>query len=51
MDGVIGGLQLGYNYHFGSYLAGIEADIQAAGQRGTSNFAVQGLPRRLRRRS
>jgi outer membrane immunogenic protein len=40
MNGVIGGLQLGYNYQFGSYLAGIEADIQATGQRGTSNFAV-----------
>jgi outer membrane immunogenic protein len=40
MNGVIGGLQFGYNYQFGSYLAGIEADIQATGQRGTSNFAV-----------
>jgi outer membrane immunogenic protein len=29
-SGVIGGLQLGYNLQFGSFLAGVEADIQGS---------------------
>jgi outer membrane immunogenic protein len=34
-DGVLGGIQLGYNRQFGSrWLAGVEADIQGTGQTG-----------------
>ena len=38
---VIGGGQVGYNYQFSqSYLAGIEADIQASGERGSGDPLV-----------
>jgi outer membrane immunogenic protein len=41
MDGVIGGGQIGYNYQFDrNYVAGIEADIQASGERGSSSPLV-----------
>src|SRR5262245_26778925 len=30
--GAIGGVQAGYNYQFGSWVLGVEADIQASGQ-------------------
>jgi outer membrane immunogenic protein len=36
--GAIGGAQVGYNWQIGRYLLGLEADIQAAGQKGTSTF-------------
>jgi outer membrane immunogenic protein len=44
MDGVIGGAQTGYNYQFGAWVLGLEADIQASGQKGGSTFQVPGLP-------
>jgi outer membrane immunogenic protein len=44
MDGVIGGAQTGYNYQFGAWVLGLEADIQASGQKGGSTFQVLGLP-------
>jgi outer membrane immunogenic protein len=37
-DGVIGGLQAGYNAQFGQMLLGIEADISASGLRESSTF-------------
>jgi outer membrane immunogenic protein len=44
MDGVIGGAQTGYNYQFGAWVFGLEADIQASGQKGGSTFQVAGFP-------
>jgi outer membrane immunogenic protein len=38
MDGVIGGGQLGYNLQNGIWVWGIEADIQASGQKGSTAF-------------
>jgi outer membrane immunogenic protein len=38
VDGPLGGLQVGYNWQQGWWLAGLEADIQAAGQGGTTSF-------------
>ena len=39
-NGVLGGLQFGYNYQFGSFVAGLEADIALASIRSSSS--VQG---------
>jgi outer membrane immunogenic protein len=39
-DGVIGGGQIGYNWQFGYWVVGAEADFAASGQRGGS----QGIP-------
>ena len=36
MDGVIGGFQSGYNYQFGQWVLGLETDIQASGQKGST---------------
>src|SRR5262252_9137648 len=44
MDGVIGGVQTGYNYQFGTWVFGLETDIQASGQKGGSTFPVLALP-------
>ena len=44
MDGVIGGVQTGYNYQFGNWVFGLETDIQASGQKGGSTFPVLALP-------
>ena len=38
VDGAIGGGQIGYNWQVKNYLVGIEADIQASGQRGTNTL-------------
>jgi outer membrane immunogenic protein len=38
MDGVIGGLQSGYNYQMGNWVLGFESDFQLSGQRGGSTF-------------
>jgi len=38
LNGVIGGVQAGYNWQIGAYLAGIESDFQASGQRGSDSF-------------
>jgi outer membrane immunogenic protein len=37
VDGAIGGGQIGYNWQVQNYLVGLEADIQASGQRGTNS--------------
>jgi outer membrane immunogenic protein len=39
LDGVIGGLQLGYNKQEGSWLWGAETDIQFSGQKGDADAA------------
>jgi outer membrane immunogenic protein len=39
-NGVIGGGQIGYNWQFGYWVAGIEADVDASGQRGSN----EGIP-------
>src|SRR6516165_8484413 len=44
VDGVIGGVQTGYNYQFGTWVFGLETDIQASGQKGGSTFPVLALP-------
>jgi outer membrane immunogenic protein len=38
LDGVIGGLQAGYNYQFGAWVWGWETDFQWSGQKGTDTF-------------
>lgn len=39
MDGVLGGAQVGYNVQFNrTWLAGLEADFQGTGQRGSASF-------------
>jgi outer membrane immunogenic protein len=38
MNGVIGGLQIGYNLQTGRYVFGIETDFDAIGQRGSQTF-------------
>jgi outer membrane immunogenic protein len=40
LNGVIGGFQAGYNWQTGNLLAGIEADFQGSGQRGTQDFTT-----------
>src|SRR6202012_5507843 len=45
--GVVGGGQFGYNWQMGSFIAGLEADIQGSGVRGTatkSPFALSFTP-------
>jgi outer membrane immunogenic protein len=39
MTGVIGGGQLGYNWQSGTWVLGVETDIQGAGQRGSNSTA------------
>jgi outer membrane immunogenic protein len=39
LNGAIGGLQIGYNWQTGNFLAGIETDIQLSGQKGDQLFA------------
>ncbi len=43
IEGVIGGLQTGYNYQFGAWVWGFETDIQASGQKGDSTFRLSPL--------
>jgi outer membrane immunogenic protein len=38
MNGVIGGIQSGYNYQFGRWVLGFETDIQLSGQKGGATF-------------
>ncbi len=38
VNGVLGGLQLGYNWQAGNIVYGIETDFQASGQEGTTTF-------------
>ncbi len=52
LEGVIGGLQAGYNWVNGKYLLGVEGDLQYSGQKGdqvfngtyTTNAASNGIP-------
>ncbi len=37
-DGVIGGGQIGYNWQFGNWVAGLEADFQGSDQRGSTSL-------------
>ncbi|MGH2547829.1 MAG: outer membrane protein, partial [Thermomicrobiales bacterium] len=43
MSGVFGGVQAGYNYQMGSFVIGLEADIQASGISDDINSVVQGV--------
>jgi outer membrane immunogenic protein len=40
LDGVIGGDQVGYNWHSGNWLLGLEADIQGSSERGTATTNI-----------
>lgn len=40
MNGILGGLQAGYNWQSSNWVFGLEADIQATGQQGTSSIAI-----------
>jgi outer membrane immunogenic protein len=42
LDGVIGGGQIGYNWQIKNWVYGLEADIQASGQRGNTNIVCPG---------
>jgi outer membrane immunogenic protein len=42
-NGVIGGGQVGYNWQMGSFLTGLEADIQGSGIHGTSNSPLTSI--------
>lgn len=42
LDGVIGGLQVGHNWQIQNWVYGLEADIQASGQRGSSTIVCPG---------
>jgi outer membrane immunogenic protein len=46
MDGILGGLQAGYNWQNGRGVFGLEADIQATAQKGSSNLIdfIPGIP-------
>lgn len=39
MNGILGGFQAGYNWQTGSWVWGLEADIQATGQKGSSSLS------------
>jgi outer membrane immunogenic protein len=43
-DGVIGGAQIGYNWQTGNWVLGIEADIQATSEQGSSSLTGTGSP-------
>jgi outer membrane immunogenic protein len=43
INGWVGGGQIGYNWQSGTFVFGLEADIQATGQKGTFNFATPAL--------
>jgi outer membrane immunogenic protein len=42
LDGIIGGGQIGYNYQIKNWVIGLEADIQASGEKGNENSACSG---------
>src|SRR5258705_5849818 len=46
MDGILGGLQAGYNWQSGRAVFGLETDIQATGQKGSSSLTsfIPGTP-------
>jgi outer membrane immunogenic protein len=44
VNGALGGLQLGYNWQAGSWVYGLEGDIQITGAKDTDNWSIAGLP-------
>ena len=42
LDGLIGGIQTGYNWQWGNWIAGIEADLQISGQGATPSYVCPG---------
>jgi outer membrane immunogenic protein len=44
MDGILGGIQDGYNWQSGNWVVGFEADIQATGQKGTASLTASADP-------
>jgi outer membrane immunogenic protein len=42
VDGVIGGFQSGYNWQGGSWVIGLESDLQASGQKGDAQYCNLG---------
>jgi outer membrane immunogenic protein len=44
VDGVIGGVQTGYNHQFGNWVFGFETDLQASGQKGSEVFQLLAGP-------
>jgi outer membrane immunogenic protein len=42
LNGVVWGAQTGYNWQFGNWLTGVEADVQFTGQRGNPSFVCPG---------
>lgn len=42
LNGVIGGLQIGYNWQFGNYVLGAEADVQGSGENKSDSTTVLG---------
>ncbi len=42
LNGVIGGVQAGYNWQAGNWVAGVEADIQMSGQGATPSYVCPG---------
>jgi outer membrane immunogenic protein len=38
LNGVIGGVETGYNWQTGSYMVGVETDFQLSGQKGSQNL-------------
>jgi len=49
-DGFIGGGQIGYNWQFGSFVAGVETDIAYTDFRDTRNVVLGGLSSQFRQR-
>jgi outer membrane immunogenic protein len=43
MNGWVGGGQIGYNWQAGTWVYGLEADIQATGQKGTFNLSTPAI--------
>jgi outer membrane immunogenic protein len=44
MDGILGGLQAGYNWQSNNWVLGLESDIQATGQQGSSSVLTPAIP-------
>jgi outer membrane immunogenic protein len=47
LDGVLGGVQAGYNYQLGSFVLGAEADIQLTDQRQDTTIGAVALSERI----
>jgi outer membrane immunogenic protein len=42
VDGAIGGFQSGYNWQVGQWVMGMESDLQASGQKGSTRYILPG---------